>query len=84
MVCITTVLSLAVAAHGVLATPLRSRSPYAVKETQKVPEDWTKRGSVPEDHSLHLHIGLRQGQFDELERHLVEGIFPFVSRDCQC
>ncbi|KAF4541636.1 Peptidase S8/S53 subtilisin/kexin/sedolisin [Lasiodiplodia theobromae] len=60
MVCITTVLSLAAAAHGVLATPLRSRSPYAVKETHNVPEEWTKRGSAPEDHSLHLHIGLRQ------------------------
>ncbi|KAK0659056.1 Tripeptidyl-peptidase sed3 [Lasiodiplodia hormozganensis] len=72
MVCITTVLSLAAAAHGVLATPLRSRSPYAVKETHNVPEEWTKRGSAPEDHSLHLHIGLRQSQFDELERHLVE------------
>ncbi|KAF9629650.1 Peptidase S8/S53 subtilisin/kexin/sedolisin [Lasiodiplodia theobromae] len=72
MVFITTVLSLAAVAHGVLATPLRSRSPYAVKETHNVPEEWTKRGSAPEDHSLHLHIGLRQGQFDELERHLVE------------
>lgn len=75
MVCFTALLSIAAAAQAALATPIRARSPYAVKETHYVPRQWSKRGRAPESHVLHLHIGLKQSQFDELERHLYEGTF---------
>jgi tripeptidyl-peptidase-1 len=29
---------------------------------------------APGDHMLHMQIGLKQERFDELERHLYEGI----------
>ncbi|KAF4311026.1 putative tripeptidyl-peptidase 1 precursor protein [Botryosphaeria dothidea] len=72
MVCFTALLSIAAAAQAALATPIRARSPYAVKETHYVPRQWSKTGRAPESHVLHLHIGLKQSQFDELERHLYE------------
>lgn len=75
MVCFTALLSIAAAAQATLATPIRARSPYAVKETHYVPRQWSKTGRAPESHVLHLHIGLKQSQFDELERHLYEGTF---------
>lgn len=58
----------------ILSSPLRSRTEYAVKDTHKVPRKWHEVGSAPENKLLHLHIGLKQSQFDELERHLYEGI----------
>ncbi|KKY15785.1 putative tripeptidyl-peptidase 1 precursor [Diplodia seriata] len=72
MVRLTALISLAAAAQGVLASPIRARSPYAVKETHYVPRQWSRAGRAPDDHVLHLHIGLKQSQFDELERHLYE------------
>lgn len=72
MVRLTALLSLAAAAQA-LATPIRARSPYAVKETHYVPRQWSNAGRAPDSHVLHLHIGLKQAKFDELERHLYEG-----------
>ena len=58
----------------VLTSPLSSRySPYAVKDEHNVPPQWSKTGSPLPDHLIKLHIGLRQSQFGELERHLYEG-----------
>lgn len=54
------------------ASPVR-RSDYAVKETHPVPQKWSKVGPAPADHVIKLQIGLKQSQFDELERHLYEG-----------
>jgi tripeptidyl-peptidase I len=56
------------------ASPLRIRSPYAVKETHPVPRQWSKVAPAPENHIIQLQIGLKQSQFDELERHLYEGM----------
>jgi hypothetical protein len=56
------------------ASPLRGRSLYAVKETHPVPSQWTKVAPAPGNHMIQLQIGLKQSQFDELERHLYEGI----------
>lgn len=66
-------LSAAMAAHAVIASPLRSRSGYAVKETHPVPRKWTPVSRAPGQHMLHMQIGLQQEKFDELERHLYEG-----------
>jgi tripeptidyl-peptidase-1 len=57
-----------------LASPLRIRSPYAVKETHEVPPKWKVVDDAPANHVIKLQIGLKQSQFDELERHLYEGI----------
>lgn len=57
------------------ASPLRSRTPYAVKDTHHVPKQWSKISSAPKDHILNLQIALKQSKFDELERHLYEGMF---------
>lgn len=62
-------LSLLVAANP---TP---RSHYAVKDSHPVPGKWSRLDDAPADHKIALSIALKQGQFDELERHLYEGEF---------
>lgn len=66
-------LALLAASTAVLSSPLRSRTEYAVKDTHNVPSKWHEVGPAPSHALLHLHIGLKQSQFDELERHLYEG-----------
>jgi tripeptidyl-peptidase-1 len=66
------VLLTAAIAQAVLATPI-ARSTYAVKETHYVPRRWTQKGRAPKDQMLALQIGVKQGDFEELERHLYEG-----------
>ncbi|KAH8674505.1 tripeptidyl peptidase-like protein [Tricladium varicosporioides] len=56
----------------VASSPLRVRSPYAVKETHYVPHQWSRVGPAPADHVVNLQIGLKQDQFEELQRHLWE------------
>ena len=64
---------LLLSAASVLGSPVRARSPYAVKDTHRMPMKWTKIGIPSADHMVHLTIGLKQSRFDELERHLQEG-----------
>jgi len=66
-------LALLVATTTVLGSPVRTRSPYVVKDVHDVPNRWYKVGPAPAHKVINLHIGLKQGQFDELERHLYEG-----------
>jgi tripeptidyl-peptidase-1 len=66
------ILFTAVFAQAVLATPI-ARSTYTVKETHYVPRRWMQKGRAPKDQMLALQIGVKQGNFDELERHLYEG-----------
>ena len=67
----------------ILSSPVYSRTAYAVKDTHKVPSKWKKVGPAPGHKLLHLQIGLKQSQFDELERHLYEGMpGSFSSPDC--
>ena len=68
---------LAVLAPAVLATPV-ARSTYAVKETHYVPRKWVQKGRAPKNQMLALQIGVKQGDFDELERHLYEGIVKSI------
>ena len=66
-------LTLSVATSFVFGSPIRARSTYEVKETHNVPSKWSRVGPAPGDHLINLSIGLKQSQFDELERHLYEG-----------
>jgi hypothetical protein len=66
-------LSLALGAQAAFETPVRARTPYLVKETHSVPSKWGQIGRVDPSHMLLLQIGLKQGNFDELERRLFEG-----------
>ncbi|KAF2476738.1 tripeptidyl-peptidase 1 precursor [Lindgomyces ingoldianus] len=68
----TTLLSAAIAAQAVFASPIRSRSPYVVKETHNPPREWTRLERAKGDHVVQLQIGLKQGNWDELERQLYE------------
>jgi tripeptidyl-peptidase-1 len=72
--------TIAVAAQvlAVLGTPIQSRTAYAVKGKHPVPRPWTQRGRAPSSQMLHLQIGVKQSQFDELERQLYEGTCLFV------
>jgi tripeptidyl-peptidase-1 len=73
MVGLSLLLSVAVAAHAAVASPLKARTPYAVKEAHPVPRTWKAVSRAPGAHMLHMQIGLKQERFDELERHLYEG-----------
>lgn len=70
-------LTVAVAVQAVFGSPIQSRTAYAVKETHRVPRKWAKMGRAPTEQMLNLQIGVKQGQFDELERHLYEGVCYF-------
>jgi hypothetical protein len=54
------------------ATPLNRR--YVVKETHQPPPEFTLESDAPQEHLIRLQVGLKQNRFDELERHLYEGI----------
>lgn len=71
---LSVLLSLIIVAGAVTGSPLRIRSPYALKDSHFVPDQWTRVSSAPENHRIQLSIGLKQSQFDELERHLYEGM----------
>lgn len=76
MLTLPTFLAAVFAAQAVLGNPVRSRTPYSVKEKHVVPLKWSEVDRAPKDHMLHLQIGLKQDKFDELDRHLHEGMFP--------
>lgn len=59
------------------ASPLRTRSPYVVKDNHPLPGGWEITQRAPSEDLIQLHIGLKHGRFDELERHLYQGM-PFL------
>ncbi|PSR76287.1 tripeptidyl peptidase-like protein [Coniella lustricola] len=65
-------LAAAVLARSALAKPIQQRSPFALKDAHFVPRRWTQVGYPEAGHSVALRIGLKQGDFAELERHLYE------------
>ena len=75
-------LALLAASTTILSSPLRSRSEYAVKDTHNVPNKWAQVGPAPANKLLHLHISLKQSQFEELERHLYEGTLACPQSPC--
>lgn len=62
-------------AHEALTSPI-AHSPYVVKETHFVPKDWQMLERAHGGKTIQLQIGLKQGRFDELDRHLHEGKLP--------
>lgn len=70
-------LSVAITTQAILGKAIRPRTEYSVKETHPVPRRWSSAGRAPGNHMLHLQIGLKQENFEELERHLYEGTFPY-------
>jgi tripeptidyl-peptidase I len=46
------------------------RSGYAVKERHPIPPQWRDNGPAPKDHSVQLHVGLKQG--GDITAHLLE------------
>ncbi|KAI0514963.1 tripeptidyl-peptidase 1 precursor [Xylaria bambusicola] len=63
--------ALVAAAQVVLASPV-ARSGYSLKDSHNVPRGWTKVKRAPADHVMQVQIGLKQGNFAELERQLYE------------
>ena len=56
-----------------LSSPLHSRYVYTIKDSHNVPKAWSRVGPAPSEHWISLQIGLKQSQFDELERQLYQG-----------
>jgi len=56
------------------AKPVHKKYEYAVRESHRPPRKWTRVGPAPGDATLDLHIGLRMSGWDELERHISEGM----------
>ncbi|KAH9883861.1 tripeptidyl-peptidase 1 precursor [Xylariomycetidae sp. FL2044] len=54
-----------------LASPV-SRTPYQLKDRHHAPRHWKRVGRAPADHVIDVQIGLAQGNFAELERHLYQ------------
>ncbi|KAF7442962.1 Pro-kuma-activ multi-domain protein [Pyrenophora tritici-repentis] len=73
----TNVFIAVIAACNALATP-NARSPYAIKETHFAPDEWSKQERTHGRKTIQLQIGLKQGQFDELDRHLQEVSDPDI------
>lgn len=63
----------------ITGSPVRIRSTYSVKESHRVPGKWSCIGRAPRNHEIRLQIGLKQGRFSDLERHLYEGELPYTS-----
>jgi tripeptidyl-peptidase-1 len=66
-------LTAVLAAIVISGSPIASRQTYAVKDSHPVPARWSRGERAPADHVIQLHIGLKQNNFNELERHLYEG-----------
>ncbi|EUC41060.1 hypothetical protein COCMIDRAFT_107145 [Bipolaris oryzae ATCC 44560] len=74
------VLLTAAAAREAFASPVQARSPYLVKETHPSPRGWTRLDRAHGGKTIQLQIGLKQGRFDELDRHLQEVSDPDHAR----
>ncbi|KUJ14643.1 subtilisin-like protein [Mollisia scopiformis] len=72
MLDLSILLSAALGAQAVFGTPIRARTAYSLKEVHPVPKKWAPVDRAPGNHMLQLQIGLKQDNFEELERHLYE------------
>ncbi|KPI46085.1 Tripeptidyl-peptidase sed2 [Cyphellophora attinorum] len=62
-----------------LAAALTRRAGYSIKSEHPVPAQWQKLDRAPADHRLDMRIGLKQANFDELERQLYDVSSPSSS-----
>ena len=65
--------TLSLCVGAAVSSPVKVWSPYDLKESHYVPAKWSEFSAAPPYHVINLQIGLKQGQFEELERHLYEG-----------
>ena len=68
------VVALFLSTYGASASPLQNAHAFVVKDAHPVPKSYTKTGPAPATQVLDLQIGLKQAQFDELERQLYDGM----------
>lgn len=71
-------LAVAAGTLSALGSPINARSPYAVKGSHPVPNGWTQMYRAAGDQLMELRIGLKQGNFKELEKQLFQGKCPPV------
>jgi tripeptidyl-peptidase-1 len=79
------VFSIVAVISTVLGNPVVSpRSSYSIRERHVVPKGWTRTGPAPANAIVNLRIALKQSRFDELERHLLEGMLQILQivQDC--
>ncbi|WPG97551.1 Hypothetical protein R9X50_00032800 [Acrodontium crateriforme] len=65
---------------AVSAAPGSTRSRYALKERHVVPRGWTESAQAVKSHMVHLQIGLKQSNADEIDRHVMEVSTPTHER----
>jgi tripeptidyl-peptidase-1 len=70
----------AIGVAGSHALPSVVRSEYAVKERHLPPISWVEKGPAPKDQTIHLQIGLKQGNEGLVEKHLTETSDPNHAR----
>lgn len=68
-----TLLLVAVSLETAIGSPLGPEKTSRVKETHPVPRGWRRTARANAAHNVNLQIGLKQGNFNELERSLYEG-----------
>lgn len=56
-----------------LSSPVQPKTTHALKESHPVPRGWRRTSRARPADSINLQIGLKQGDFDGLERSLYEG-----------
>lgn len=77
---VTTIfLAVFAATRVVFSTPIQPRPRYSIKESHRAPQKWTRLGRAPRSRMLSLQIGVKQSQFETLERHLYEGLLTKLS-----
>ncbi|KAK7957178.1 uncharacterized protein PG986_006400 [Apiospora aurea] len=65
---------------AVVSSPIKARTPYQVKETHHAPRGWKRVERASADQVMNIQIGLKQSNFEELERHLYEVSDPAHAR----
>ncbi len=58
----------------VFCSPKYHPSRYVLKDSHPIPDSWCSEGPALSRHIINLQIGLKSNGFEELERHLYEGI----------
>ncbi|TID18702.1 tripeptidyl-peptidase I [Venturia nashicola] len=68
------------AVYSCYASPVASRSSYAVAEHHPVPKGWKKVGPAPKSSVIKLQIGLKQANKGAVEQHLLQISDPTHAR----
>lgn len=59
-----------------IAAPTSVGNQHSIKERHDVPRGWIRIGAVPDSHLINLHIGLRQNDQAEIEKHVLQASNP--------